>query len=101
MSLVISLVVRMRFAQDHCEVAATQAESPLNSSRDGNFGFIAGNTELVAVNPEAAGAVIDFKRRHAHHVERIHHPTCDYDLVIMKARGVTIDRFNASARRAC
>ena len=38
--------------------------------------------------------------RHSHHIKRINHAPCDCNFVIVKARGVTIDRFNASPRGA-
>ena len=88
------------FAQDRRKVAAAEAESLLDGSGDRDFGFVAGNAEFVAVNPEAPGAVIDFKRCHSHHVERIDHATRDRDFVIVKARGITIDGFDASVCRA-
>jgi hypothetical protein len=88
------------FAKDHRKVPASETESLLNSSCDGDFGLITGNAEFVAVHPEAPGAIVDFEGSDTHHVERIYHLACDRDLVIAKARGITIDRFDAFPRGA-
>ena len=84
------------FAQDDGEVTAAEAESLLNGAGYCDFGFVAGNSEFVAVNPDTSGAVVDFKCGHSHHVERIHHPACNRDFVVVKARRITIDRLNAA-----
>jgi hypothetical protein len=67
---------------------------------DCDFGLIAGNAEFVAVNPETPGAVVDFESSDTHDVERIYHLTCDRDFMIVKAGGITIDRFDAFSRGA-
>jgi hypothetical protein len=92
--------MRTGFAEYHCKVPASETESLLNCSRDSDFGSVAGNSEFVGVNPETPGAVVDFKCRYSHNVEGIYHLACDRDFVIVKARGIAIDRFDAFARRA-
>ena len=88
------------FAQDGGKITPTEAESLLDGSRHRDFGVAARHSELLAINPHPSGAVIDFKRGHTHHVERIHHPACDRNLVVVKSRRITIDRLDAAARRA-
>src|SRR5581483_4322651 len=88
------------FAEDGGEITAAKAESPLNGAGHCNFGFAAGHSKLLAVNPHPSGAVVDFECSHAHHVEGIHHPAGYCDLVIVEARRIAVDRLNAAARRA-
>jgi hypothetical protein len=92
--------MRTSFPQDHGEVPASETESLLNSSCDCDFGLVAGNAEFVAVNPKPPGAVVDFECSDSHNVERIYHLACNRDFVIVKARGITINRFDAFPRGA-
>jgi len=84
-------MMRTGFAQDGDEVSAAQTETLLNGPGYCDFGFVAGNAEFVAVNPEASGAVVDFKCCHTHNLERIYYPAGYCDFVIVKARRITID----------
>jgi hypothetical protein len=92
--------MRTSFAKDRGKVPASETESLLNSSCDGDFGLIIGNAEFVAVHPEAPGAIVDFESSDSHDIERIYHLACDRDFVIVKACGITINRFDAFPRGA-
>jgi hypothetical protein len=92
--------MRTSFAKDHREVPASETKSLLYCPCDCDFGLITGNAEFVAVHPETPGAIVDFESSDPHDIERIYHLACDRNLVIVKARGITIDRFDAFSRWA-
>ena len=89
-----------RFTKDDDEISSTEAEALFDSSRDRDARIVIGHVTLVAEDPQAAGAIVQFECACVHHCERIHDTTGNVNFFVMKSSRIAIEQLNAHPIRA-
>src|SRR3954451_12430357 len=95
------LMATFRFTEDGCETSTAETETLLQRTPHANFGAGGGNSVVLAVDPHAASAIVDFKNAGSQCAVGIGNAAADSNFFADEMTGITIDPLNVRAGGAC